>query len=71
MESDAMDAMDEFYIYENRLASFTDPQVVATAPKRRASNASTQSRSPKIMTWPHKSIRPVDVSHLPSRPPSY
>lgn len=56
----ASDAMDEYYIYDNRLASFTAPQAVAA--KRRGSTAS--SRAPKALTWPHKSIKPAEVSTL-------
>lgn len=54
----AMTDPDEWYfVYENRLASFQAPQPVA---KRRGSNAN--SRAPKALTWPHKSLAPVDVS---------
>lgn len=59
VKSMATDAMDEFFVYENRLASFTRPQAVAA--KRRASGASTHSRAPKALSWPHKSIKPADV----------
>lgn len=54
------DDVDEYFIYENRLASFHGPQRVT---KRRASTAAT-SRAPKTLSWPHKSIKPADV-----RPP--
>ncbi|KAK7742986.1 hypothetical protein SLS63_000554 [Diaporthe eres] len=51
------DDVDEYFIYENRLASFHGPQRVT---KRRASTAAT-SRAPKTLSWPHKSIKPADV----------
>ncbi|KAI3393050.1 hypothetical protein diail_4789 [Diaporthe ilicicola] len=65
------DDIDEYFIYENRLASFHGPQRVA---KRRASTAAT-SRAPKTLSWPHKSIKPADMAKagfffqpLPSNP---
>lgn len=63
----ASDAIDEFFVYTNRLASFAKPQAVSA--KRRISSASTHSRAPKALSWPHKSIKPVDVSF--PHPPSY
>ncbi|TLS30981.1 hypothetical protein PpBr36_03284 [Pyricularia pennisetigena] len=48
---------DQYYVYENRLASFLEPQPVA---KRRASNAS--SRTPKTLTWPHKFLPPFELA---------
>lgn len=54
------DDIDEYFIYENRLASFHGPQRVT---KRRASTAAT-SRAPKTLSWPHKSIKPADVRIL-------
>ncbi|KAH8911576.1 hypothetical protein BR93DRAFT_908647 [Coniochaeta sp. PMI_546] len=44
---------EQYFVYENRLASFQGPQPVA---KRRASNAS--SRAPKALNWPHKKLSP-------------
>lgn len=44
---------EQYFVYENRLASFQGPQPVT---KRRASNAS--SRAPKALTWPHKKLSP-------------
>ncbi|POS77032.1 hypothetical protein DHEL01_v204569 [Diaporthe helianthi] len=52
------DEIDEYFIYENRLASFHGPQRVI---KRRASTAAT-SRAPKTLSWPHKSIKPADMA---------
>ncbi|KAG8167291.1 hypothetical protein KVR01_002980 [Diaporthe batatas] len=52
------DDIDEYFIYENRLASFHGPQRVT---KRRASSAAT-SRAPKTLSWPHKSIKPSDMA---------
>ncbi|KAJ4417488.1 hypothetical protein N0V82_006152 [Gnomoniopsis sp. IMI 355080] len=67
----ASEAMDEYFIYDNRLASFTTPQPIAA--KRRGSNAS--SRAPKALSWPHKSLKPADMAKagfvftpLPSNP---
>ncbi|ROW04520.1 hypothetical protein VMCG_05029 [Cytospora schulzeri] len=67
----AAEDMDDYFIYDNRLASFNGPQPVA---KRRASSAA-QSRAPKALTWPHKSIKPTDMAKagfifqpLPSNP---
>lgn len=60
----ASDTMEEYFIQENRLASFTVPQPVAA--KRRGSNAS--SRAPKALSWPHKSLKPIDVSYVPIAP---
>ncbi|TLD17048.1 uncharacterized protein PgNI_01405 [Pyricularia grisea] len=48
---------DQYFVYENRLASFLEPQPVA---KRRASNAS--SRTPKTLTWPHKFLPPFELA---------
>lgn len=56
MASDAID-MDKYFVYSNRLETFIQPRPIA--PKRRPSNAST--RAPKTLSWPHKSIEPVDV----------
>lgn len=61
------DDIDEYFIYENRLASFHGPQRVA---KRRASTAAT-SRAPKTLSWPHKSIKPADVSLFPHMDPIF
>lgn len=63
----ASDDMEEYFIYDNRLASFTAPQPVAA--KRRASNA--LSRAPKALSWPHKSLKPADVGVGPSLISSY
>lgn len=52
------DAMEQYFIYENRLASFASPK---SATKRRASHTSQQSRAPKSLPWPHKSISPEEV----------
>ncbi|KAH8847790.1 hypothetical protein MCOR27_001909 [Pyricularia oryzae] len=48
---------DQYFVYENRLASFLEPQPVA---KRRASNAG--SRTPKTLTWPHKFLPPFELA---------
>ena len=50
----------QYFIYENRLASFQGPQPVA---KRRGSNA--HSRAPKALQWPHKNLAAADVSVHP------
>jgi hypothetical protein len=47
---------EQYFLYENRLASFHGPKPVT---KRRQSNAS--SRAPKALTWPHKFLRAEDV----------
>ncbi|EPE31408.1 Inhibitor of apoptosis (IAP) repeat-containing protein [Glarea lozoyensis ATCC 20868] len=47
------DIAEEYFTYENRLASF---QVAHPMPKRRASNAS--SKSARSIKWPHKTLRP-------------
>lgn len=54
----AANDMNDYFIYDNRLASFNGPQTVA---KRRTSSAA-HSRAPKALSWPHKSIKPADVS---------
>lgn len=59
------DDIDEYFIYENRLASFHGPQRVT---KRRASTAAT-SRAPKTLSWPHKSIKPAEVRITPVSSP--
>jgi hypothetical protein len=56
----ALESPDEqYFVYENRLASFQGPQPVT---KRRASNAS--SRAPKALHWPHKKLSPSSVRGL-------
>jgi len=52
----ALSPEDQYFVYENRLASFQGSQPVT---KRRASNAS--SRAPKVLTWPHKKLSPSSV----------
>ncbi|KAK0663040.1 hypothetical protein QBC41DRAFT_284699 [Cercophora samala] len=49
-----MDSEDVFFCLENRLASF---QVAQPASKGRTSNAN--SRGPKPLQWPHKTLSPV------------
>lgn len=49
-----MDSEDVFFCLENRLASF---QATQPASKGRASNAN--SRGPKQLQWPHKTLSPV------------
>jgi hypothetical protein len=51
-----MDPDEQYFSYENRLASFRNPQPVA---KSRVSTAA--SRAPKALTWPHKTLSPVAV----------
>ncbi|EFX05936.1 chromosome segregation protein [Grosmannia clavigera kw1407] len=56
-----MDAVDEdaqFFVLENRLASFQGPQLVA---KRRTSTAAS-ARAPKTLTWPHRSPTAIDLA---------
>lgn len=48
---------DQYYVYENRLSSFVEPQPVV---KRRASN--TNSKAPKTLTWPHKFLPPFELA---------
>ncbi|KAK3319002.1 hypothetical protein B0H66DRAFT_517468 [Apodospora peruviana] len=48
---------EQYFIYENRLASFLNAQ---PAGKKRASNAS--SRAPKALHWPHKALQPEDLA---------
>ncbi|KAB5545891.1 hypothetical protein GE09DRAFT_222437 [Coniochaeta sp. 2T2.1] len=43
----------DYFVYDNRLASFKGPQPIS---KRRTSTAS--SRAPKALTWPHKKLSP-------------
>ncbi|CAK7220124.1 hypothetical protein SCUCBS95973_004052 [Sporothrix curviconia] len=49
---------EQYFVYDNRLASFQGPQPVA---KRRPS-AAAGSRAPKALTWPHKSPAPIDLA---------
>ncbi|KAG0649145.1 Chromosome segregation cut17 [Hyphodiscus hymeniophilus] len=51
------DVVDEYFTYENRLASFQNAQQLS---KRRASNAST--KAPKLMKWPHKWLLAEDLA---------
>ncbi|KAH8899744.1 hypothetical protein GQ53DRAFT_200907 [Thozetella sp. PMI_491] len=54
----AMTGADEqYFVYENRLASFKGPQPIT---KKRASNAS--SRAPRALHWPHKTLAPADLA---------
>jgi hypothetical protein len=51
----AMAASDEqYFVFENRLASFRGPHPV--------SGSGASSRAPKTLQWPHKSLSPVAVS---------
>ncbi|KAB5577973.1 hypothetical protein GE09DRAFT_1214186 [Coniochaeta sp. 2T2.1] len=47
----------DYFVYENRLASFKGPQPIS---KRRTSTAS--SRAPKALTWPHKKLPPASFA---------
>jgi hypothetical protein len=51
-----MDAEDQYFSLENRLASFRGPQPVS---KGRPSAAA--SRAPKALAWPHKTLSPSAV----------
>ncbi|CAK7207855.1 hypothetical protein SEUCBS139899_010670 [Sporothrix eucalyptigena] len=55
---DATDYDEQYFVFDNRLASFQGPQPVA---KRRPSTAAG-SRAPKALTWPHKSPAPIDLA---------
>jgi hypothetical protein len=50
------DVADQYFAYENRLASFQTAQQLS---KRRASNAS--AKAPKSLRWPHKFLSPEEV----------
>ena len=53
-----MAAVDEqYFIFENRLASFQRPQPVA-----KVGSSGASARAPKAMYWPHKSLSAVAVS---------
>lgn len=61
------DVADDYFTYENRLASF---QIAQQVSKRRASNAS--SKGPKSLKWPHKFLSPEELAragffHYPSQ----
>lgn len=53
------DVADEYFAYDNRLASFQNAQHLS---KRRASNASTKAH--KSMRWPHKWLSSEEVWSL-------
>ncbi|CAK7229485.1 hypothetical protein SBRCBS47491_007263 [Sporothrix bragantina] len=55
---DATDYDEQYFIFDNRLASFQGPQPIS---KRRPSTAAN-SRAPKALTWPHKSPAPIDLA---------
>ncbi|KAG7287344.1 hypothetical protein NEMBOFW57_006854 [Staphylotrichum longicolle] len=52
-----MDSDEQYFCFENRLASFRSPQPVA---KSRVSTAA--SRAPKALVWPHKTLSPVALA---------
>jgi hypothetical protein len=55
-----MDSDEIFFVFENRLDSFRDPQPVA-----HGKATSAVSRAPKALQWPHKTLSPVAVRSHP------
>jgi non-canonical (house-cleaning) NTP pyrophosphatase len=53
-----MDPEDQYFVFENRLDSFQDPQPVAKG----KTSTTAASRAPKALLWPHKTLSPLAVS---------